>query len=239
MPNLPSHTYPCETPNFVNGYRIVRNCRATDRRDSVFAIATLDAVPTVSIDYSLSVSDVYQQATFALLQRHHSIQVLRRLASPSRDPDIPSWTPDFSAPLETAGALWTLPGARFLKERQPYVRSVEQFDAAQDTLLWPGSAQVTYPSSRKVRRTHHHRLRHGEHRRHWPDHTSHRQREIDRDTLIIWEQLTSRLHTEGKRFPQSITDAFFDTILANNTHDVFRNNPPRPFVSHITGRART
>jgi len=228
---------PWKTPDFVNGYRIVRNCRATDRRDSVFAIATLDAVPPVSIDYGLSVSDVYQQATFALLQRHRSIQVLRRLASPSRDPHIPSWTLDFSAPLETAGALWTLPGARFLRERQPYVRSVEQFDAAQDTLLWPGGSQVTkarvesgkliitgcfMESIAAI----------------GPIMPPPANGEIDRNTLIIWEQLASRLHREGKRFPQSIADAFFDTILANDTHDVFRNDPPRPLVSHIAGSAR-
>lgn len=234
-------SYPFQTPGFENAYRIVRNCRATDRRDSVFAIATLDAVPPVPpvrIDYYLSVSHVYQQATFALLQRHKPwIQVLRRLASPSRDPDIPSWTLDFSAPLETAGALWALSGARFLDDDQPYFRSVEQADPAQRRPLWPYCTRVPRPrvESGKLFIT-------GRFMENiaaiGPIMPPPADGEIDRNVLMVWEQLASQLQTEGKRFPQSIADAFFDTILANDTHDALHNDPPRPLVSHVAGRAR-
>ncbi|KAK1832079.1 heterokaryon incompatibility protein-domain-containing protein [Podospora conica] len=219
---------------FENAYRIVRNCRVTDRRDSVFAIATLDAVPPVSIDYSLSVSDVYQQATFALLQRHQSIQVLRRLASPTRDPDIPSWALDFSAPLETAGALWALPGALFIGglEQIQYLMSVEEFDAIQRGHSWGGILWSRRGGKLIISG-------------HFMESISAMgpvmpppaDGEMDRAALIAWEELASRLQTQGKRFPQSIADAFFDTILANDTHEMVRGClSPKPLVSHTAGR---
>lgn len=233
-------SYPWKAPGFGNAYRIVRNCRATDRRDSVFAIATLDNVAPVRIDYSLSVSDVYQQATLALLWRHHSIQVLRRLASPSRDPDLPSWTLDFGAPLDTAGALWALPGVRFLMSRGPYYNwSVEQADAKLDLLAWVISG-TQVPKARvesgKLIITGCFMERIAAMGPIMPPPAANG--EMDRNALVVWEQLAAQLQRQGKRFPQSIADAFFDTIMANDTHDVLRNDPPRPLVSPVAIRAR-
>ncbi|KAK1756408.1 heterokaryon incompatibility protein-domain-containing protein [Echria macrotheca] len=230
-------SYAWDGLDFENAYRIVRNCHATDRRDSVFAIAALASVPPINVDYSLSTSDVYQQATFALMQRHHSIQILRRLASPSRDPDLPSWTLDFNSPLETTGALWALPGARFLKDDQPYIRSIEQVDAKQRELLWVGGTQVpkarVEPGRLIITGRFMERIA-----AIGPIMPPAEDGALNKNALTVWEQLASRLQQTGKRFPQSIADAFLDTIMANDAHDVLRNNPPRPLVSHVAGRAR-
>ena len=51
------HSPPSSTISMGEAYRIVRNCRATDPRDSVFAIAALEPVSPVEVDYGLSVSD--------------------------------------------------------------------------------------------------------------------------------------------------------------------------------------
>lgn len=116
----------------ADAYRIVRNCRAADGRDSVFAIAVLEPAPPVPVDYQLGVSEVCQHGTVALMQAHRSIQVLRRLASRHRAPDLPSWTLDFNSPLQTTGALWALPGPRF--RHDPPSLNHEQADAARSGL---------------------------------------------------------------------------------------------------------
>lgn len=84
-----------ESISMGDAYRIVRSCHATDPRDSVFAIASLEPIKPVEVDYQLNVSEVYQQATFALLSMPRSTQVLQRLASPfKRSSELPSghWT---------------------------------------------------------------------------------------------------------------------------------------------------
>ncbi len=126
----------------ANVYRIVRNCRANDRRGSVFALAALERHPPVAIDYRLSVSEVYQQATLALIRQHRSLQVLRRLASPSRASDLPSWTLDFNAPLQAAPPLWAIPGPRFRIQGQG--TNIEESDATR-LGLWPPGTRVPHP----------------------------------------------------------------------------------------------
>ncbi|KAH8903773.1 hypothetical protein BR93DRAFT_981110 [Coniochaeta sp. PMI_546] len=238
-PHIPYH-WLCTGLRMEDAYRIVRNCRSADRRDSVFAIAALEPVPPVEIDYQLSVSEIYQKATFALIQMHISIQVLRRLASSSRASDLPSWTLDFSTPLETTGAIWTLPGARFLKDRVSPKLNVEEVDA-QRRSSWPCDSQAvarfTFECGKLTIPC---RLMETVAAIGPPmpatvatDQSSGAFTTI----LAAWEELASRLQP-NKRFPQSIADAFFDTLIANDAHDVLRNDPPRPLVSPVADRAR-
>jgi hypothetical protein len=70
--------------------------------------------------------------------------------------------------------------------------------------------------------------------------------------LHVWETLavTHPLHydpvdpspptltTNGRRFPQPVSDAFLDTLIAHDAHDVLRNDPPRPPVSSEADRGR-
>ena len=229
---------------FENAYRIVRNCRANDRRDSVFATVALECVPTISIDYGSSVSETYRRATFALMRKHHSIQVLRRLDSPSRDSYLPSWALDFSTPLETNHALWVLPGARFLKDRNYHasIHGVEQADADQRTLFWPGDSakvpQTRIDSAGRLVITGRFMEAIVATGPLMPANAT--GTNVNQITLEAWEHLASQLLQlpTKKRFPQSIVDAFLDTITANDTHDVLRNKPPRPLVSPVADRAR-
>jgi len=264
---------------FETAYRIVRNCLANDRRDSVFAIATLQSITCKSvvctcakctcrtvkldIDYSLSVSEVYQQATLALMRKHCSIQVLRRLDSLSRDFDLPSWTLDFGTSLKTGQCypLWALPGVRLIKERETHLPNIELADASRETLVWPLDAQnlpetrvesgklfitglfletitaigPVMPVSTSTPTSNSNSTSNME--------EEEEEEEIDQDTLTAWAQLASSLlhptgNENGKRFPQSVVDAFFDTIMANDTNDVLRNNPPRPTVSPVADIAK-
>lgn len=49
-PHIPYHPV-CTGLRMEDAYRIVRNCRANDRRDSVFALAALEPAAPVDIDY--------------------------------------------------------------------------------------------------------------------------------------------------------------------------------------------
>jgi hypothetical protein len=272
--NPASHVYdlcfhprlPGSTPSMADAYRIVRNCRAADPRDSVFAIAALEPVSPVEVNYQLRVSEVYQQATFALLQKHWSIQVLRRLTSSRRNPDLPSWTLDFNSPLDTTGAIWALPGPRFRAGGPSF--NHEELDASLRG-LWPFDSQVPKP-------------RHDQHANTLilagilmetitatgpamspavaaaaastnttstttsttptsnksPTSATHHQQFTT--TLHAWENLAiTHLHlTSNRRFPQPLTDAFLDTLIAHDAHDVLRNDPPRPPISSEADRAR-
>jgi hypothetical protein len=253
---------PGRTPSMADVYRIVRNCRATDPRDSVFATAALEPIPPVEVNYQLSVSQVYQQATFALMQKHRSIQVLRRLGSPSRNPDLPSWTLDFNSPLDTAGAIWALPGPRFRGD-QPS-RNHEEVDAERRG-LWPFDSQVPRPRHERQTNT---LVLAGilmetisaigpvmpasvaieatttttstpQTSDSSPASASHHQQFTQ--ILHAWETLaTTHLHPpSNRRFPQPLSDAFLDTLIAHDAHDVLGNDPPRPTISSEADWGRT
>lgn len=44
--------------------------------------------------------------------------------------------------------------------------------------------------------------------------------------------------TNGRRFLQPVSEAFLDTLIAHDAHDVVRNDPPRPPVSSKSDRGR-
>lgn len=173
------------------------------------------------------------------MQKHRSIQVLRRLASPSRATDLPSWTLDFGTPLKTTGAIWALSGARFFKDSTFFLRNDEEIDAKRRG-LWPCDSQAPKPHFKSGKLMVTGRLMETIIGIGPPMPATLVADQIcDRftDILAAWEELAAQVQWT-KRFPQSIADAFLDTLIANDTHDVLRNTPPRPLVSLVADMAK-
>ena len=240
-------------PRMGDAYRMVRNCHAANRRDSVFAIATLEPHPPILIDYGLSVSEVYQQGTAALIRLHRSIQVLQRLASPIRSPDLPSWALDFSSPLQPTPSLWSLPGPRW---GLGSYGSCDEYGDANNDGLWPSdrkiqpcpdpdrhpnalimtglrletiavtgpamSVAVAAAAATTTTTT--------------STTTPSSQDAAHEFTTVLeaWETLALTARPRAGH----VSDAFFDTLIVFDAHDIRRNRTPRPPVSSQADYAR-
>jgi len=62
-------------PSLLDKSPLARICRSADSRDSILALAALDAVPLITVDYDHGVADLFSSATAGILQRSRHAQI--------------------------------------------------------------------------------------------------------------------------------------------------------------------
>jgi hypothetical protein len=76
-----------------------RDRAAFDGRDRVFALMNMPQLrnrPTITVDYSLSVDEVFADAAYSCIQSTHSLDILQMAGQKNRAQSIhPSWVPDW------------------------------------------------------------------------------------------------------------------------------------------------
>lgn len=91
--------------------QIFRCCEASDPRDKIFALLSIlarsegrQAGPILEVDYTKSAQELYIAATNYIIERSGNLDILTHVQDPTltRVSSLPSWVPDFSAPLQTS-----------------------------------------------------------------------------------------------------------------------------------------
>ncbi|PMD47167.1 HET-domain-containing protein [Hyaloscypha variabilis F] len=83
-------------------WMILAKCRreeATDARDKIFGLFAIITSLGLSIpapDYSKTLAAVYEELTVRYIQEFHHLGLLELACTFGRDPEIPTWVPDFS-----------------------------------------------------------------------------------------------------------------------------------------------
>lgn len=94
---------PDQNPGIVQRIPLLRTATATDERDMVYSMLSLindEEAGLMSVDYTLSVGEVYAIATYASIRASHAHTLLRGYdgKDDSRRKDLPSWALDFTNP---------------------------------------------------------------------------------------------------------------------------------------------
>jgi hypothetical protein len=87
-------------------FATARRREATDPKDKVFALYGLCSqldVPMPHPDYAKSMSQIYSEATKAIIQHDRELDVLYLVNTPRRHGNLPSWVPDWSDSWRTEG----------------------------------------------------------------------------------------------------------------------------------------
>ncbi len=83
-----------------------RRREATNPKDKVFDLYGLCSqlgVPMPHPDYAKSITQIYSEATKAIIQHDRKLDVLYMVNTPRRCKDLPSWVPDWSDSWKTEG----------------------------------------------------------------------------------------------------------------------------------------
>ncbi|KAK5651493.1 hypothetical protein OQA88_11947 [Cercophora sp. LCS_1] len=92
---------PIEPMSRVEVFTRFRDRVASDPRDRVYAMLGILGNPEIKPDYSLDHRIVYANAVVAIIQKTKLLDILWRPREFDRDPMLPSWTPDWTARVET------------------------------------------------------------------------------------------------------------------------------------------
>ncbi|KAI4150685.1 MAG: hypothetical protein L6R39_002200 [Caloplaca ligustica] len=191
-------------------FRHIAYCPANDPREKVFGVAALIEKLAIPIDYGANTVDVFRDFTQRFIEVTQDIHILHWLGTRGRMDDLPSWVPDFSAPISSTVLPRTdgsacyqatypstvLPGIRFRSDGALIMqgRPIEKILAVGEEL--PIDSSVT-PGTETFSR-----ILHG------------------------WELLATQL-LSSKRFSQAISDAFSDTLTAcDDQEQLGKKRPP-------------
>jgi hypothetical protein len=84
--------------NFLDMLLLCRRRRANDPRDKIYGLLSLydpKGVRRIRPDYSLTVADTYQRATWKLMSGFTGLEVLMHVFASSQRAGLPSWVPDW------------------------------------------------------------------------------------------------------------------------------------------------
>jgi len=91
-------------------FKYTRFCETEDPRDEVYALLGIAEKPIMSVNYHLSVAEVYRDFTQAIIQSSQSLDVLHWFGTGKRRSDLPSWVPDYSANRPTSALIRVFSG---------------------------------------------------------------------------------------------------------------------------------
>ncbi|KKP05309.1 hypothetical protein THAR02_02575 [Trichoderma harzianum] len=83
-------------------FDVLCKTKATTAKDKLFAIRAMfpDSLGELTIDYSVSDSDIYTEAARILLEETQNVELFRYACQPGRQDDFPSWVPSWSALID-------------------------------------------------------------------------------------------------------------------------------------------
>jgi hypothetical protein len=95
-----SSNFPYKT--FLNLLRRFRHYQSTNPQVEIYALFGLNLeYDKIRLDYDISAGHVYCRFARDYLERERKIDFLLDCEGPSGRPHLPSWAPDWSAPLST------------------------------------------------------------------------------------------------------------------------------------------
>ncbi|KAK4495910.1 hypothetical protein PRZ48_013178 [Zasmidium cellare] len=176
-------------------------CDAQDQRDKVFAMLEFFAKPPMEVDYTLTVEETYAKFTQAVLEDRNDINMLHWLGSHRSMESLPSWVPDYS--ITQAGS------------RLPRVTRFSHVVSETGELLRHALPGLHFEDGKMViRGVHLDKVKAvSEEMSACPAHAPGTAGFLD--TLSKWEALAAKL--ENKRFPEPISSAFLNILIAIDT----------------------
>jgi hypothetical protein len=170
-----------------------------DVRDLVYSINALANHKVITVDYSVDLADIFCEMTRIAIQHDRSLGILNVCGMRKNIPNLPSWVPDYTYRDTTTllGSKTRFSSGRFEEVPGPKFNRNE--------LTVSGFYLETIHAI-------------GEEMSECGPGTLEFKRIIH-----SWESVATQLH--GKRFPQSITDAFMDTIVADEWRTEDRVRP--------------
>lgn len=193
----------------INALLYTSFCTANEPREKVFAVATLLEKLDFPVDYGADVVDVFRTFTQNVIETTQDIKILHWTGTRGRIDCLPSWVPDFSAPLSSARLPWVFGSASYRMSYPSKVSRGIQFRT-------DGALVIQGKFIEKIQLV---------------------AEELRIDNSVIpgskefatvlhgWELLATQL-VSRKRFPQAISDAFSDTLTAYDAKE--RVNEKRP-----------
>ncbi|KAI5922621.1 hypothetical protein F4810DRAFT_673438 [Camillea tinctor] len=196
-----------------------RRCKAEDHRDKAFGIMGLgiDRRLRAPVDYRASAVQVFCEFTQRAIIISKDLEILH-FFGPQRHIDgalsgLPSWVPNFNMP-DLVGVLPGITGLRNFSVhyprqllpgfRFPSLHSIAIMGRPVEKVELLGEELVASATSRAG---------------------------SARFNLVLknWEHLAAELK-DTKKFSQSITDAFSDTLVGNDEHDLVVESDTPPFI---------
>ncbi|XXG94036.1 hypothetical protein Hte_000287 [Hypoxylon texense] len=191
-----------------------RHCRADDPRDKVFAVMATDSPFGVAGAYYKDHVQLFQEFTRDVIESSQDLEVLHWFGTRKQLPGLPSWVPDYS----TVNPVGTLP--RIFDQAATY--SIHYpLKLLPDYGFLPGNTLAV--RGRFIERI---------------------EKTADalkaEETVVFgtegfsnvfrgWEELALKL-TDTKRFPQSVIDAFADTVAGKDEVDLLVESDQKPYT---------
>ena len=91
-----------DNPSIESLLLLIAFCTADDAREKIFSIIGLYENISIPIDYGADVVTVFQTFTQKVIEKNRDINVLHWLGTRARRNGLPSWVPDFGAPISCA-----------------------------------------------------------------------------------------------------------------------------------------
>ncbi|KAI0842969.1 heterokaryon incompatibility protein-domain-containing protein [Hypoxylon sp. FL0890] len=191
-----------------------RHCRADDPRDKVFGAMMMDTGIQfgIPIDYSQDIVRLFQAFTQVVIESTQCLDILHWLGTTQKGIHVlPSWVPDYSI----VNPVGTLP--RIFSQSATY-SIYYPFKLLPGFEFRPGNIlAVQGRFVEKIEKVAD-ELQKG----------AAPESQMFNSTLRGWESLA--LDVSNKRFPQSIIDAFCDTLIGNDEDDLVIEDDHSPYV---------
>ncbi|KAI1779428.1 hypothetical protein F4818DRAFT_399281 [Hypoxylon cercidicola] len=191
-----------------------RHCRADDPRDKVLAVMAIDAPTGVSEAYCKDPAELFRDFTRNVIESRQDLEVLHWFGTRRQLPDLPSWVPDYSI----VNPVGTLP--RIFDQAATYsvhypLKLLPKYG------FLPGYILAVHGRCIEKIDKVADELK--------ADETAVFGTEEFSKILRGWVELALKL-TNTKRFPQSIIDAFADTLGGRDEVDLLVENDQKPYV---------
>ncbi|KAI1213833.1 heterokaryon incompatibility protein-domain-containing protein [Annulohypoxylon truncatum] len=198
-----------------NLFCLNRHCQAEDPRDKIFGALMMNTNIhfDITIDYKQDIPQLFQKFTRKLIESSRDLDVLHWLGPNNCVDGLPSWVPDYNV-VNPTGTLPRVFGMSATYSIHYPLTLIPGFEFRDGNILMLNGRfveKVTQAAEELEAQ----------------DTTVPGSKEFS-SVVSGWENLASSLN--NKRFPQTIIDAFSDTLIGNDDADLLVENDNPPLV---------
>ncbi|KAI1093506.1 hypothetical protein F5B19DRAFT_123941 [Rostrohypoxylon terebratum] len=196
-----------------------RHCRADDPRDKILgALLNTKMQFDTPVNYDQDIPQIFQKFTQKIIETKRNLDVLHWLGTSERIDGLPSWVPDYSIvnPTGTLPRIFAMSAAYSIQYPLSLLSGYAFRPGNILALRGRFVERVTQVADELV-----------------TQHTTIPGSEEFNFVISGWENLASTL--TNKRFPQTLMDAFSDTLIGKDDADLQIEKDKRPFVRKQRG----